>query len=66
MKKFVAILTALMFALSLGVAVAQEKAPAPAEKKEMKKEKKAKKAKKEKKEKKAEAPAAPAAAPATK
>ena len=64
MKKFVAILTALMFALSLGVAVAQEKAPAAGEKmekKEMKKEKKAKKAKKEKKEKKAEAPAAPAA-----
>jgi preprotein translocase subunit SecG len=62
MKKFVAILTALMFALSLGVAVAQEKAPAPTEKmdkKEMKKEKK-KKAKKEKKDKKAEAPAAPA------
>ncbi len=31
MKKFVAILTALMFALSLGVAVAQEKAPAGGE-----------------------------------
>lgn len=66
MKKFVAILTALMFALSLGAAVAQEKAPAPAEKKEMKKEKKAKKAKKEKKEKAAEAPAAAPAAPAAK
>jgi preprotein translocase subunit SecG len=60
MKKFVAILTALMFALSLSlVAVAQEKAQAPAEKKEMKKDKKAKKAKKEKKDKKADAPAAP-------
>jgi preprotein translocase subunit SecG len=63
MKKFVAILTALMFALSLGVAVAEEKAPAPAEKKEMKK---AKKAKKEKKEKAAEAPAATPAVPAAK
>ena len=64
MKKFVAILTALMFALSLGVAVAQEKAPAAGDAKKeapVKKEKKAKKAKKEKKEKAAEAPAAPAA-----
>ncbi len=59
MKKFVAILTALMFALSLSVAVAEEGKPAPdKEKKEMtKKEKKAKK-KKDKKDKKAETPAA--------
>ncbi len=64
MKKFVAILTALMFALSLGVAVAEEGKPAPTEKmekKDMKKEKKAKKKKAKKEEKKAEAPAAPAA-----
>jgi preprotein translocase subunit SecG len=62
MKKFVAILTALMFALSLGVAVAEEKAPAAGEAKKEAPVKKEKKAKKAKKEKKAEAPAAVPAA----
>ncbi len=73
MKKIVALFTAVMFALTLGVAFAQEKAPAPmpekkAEekapaKKEKKSHKEKKKAQKEKKaEKKEEAPmAAPAA-----
>jgi len=57
MKKIVAILTAMAFALTLGVAFAEDQ-PAPAggdqkmEKKEMKKKKKAAKKKSHKKEKK--------------
>jgi preprotein translocase subunit SecG len=53
MKKIIALFTAVVFALSLGVAFAQEKAatPAPAEKKAEEKAapKKEKKSKKEKK-----------------
>jgi preprotein translocase subunit SecG len=71
MKKIIALFTAVMFALTLGVAFAQEKAApmpekkaeekAPAKKKSHKEKKKEKKAKKAE-EKKAEAPmAAPAA-----
>ena len=73
MKKLIAFFTAMAFVLTLGVAFAQETAPAPAPekkeeaapKKKSHKEKKAekKKKKKEKKEaaKKEEAPMAPAA-----
>jgi hypothetical protein len=72
MKKIVALFTAVLFALSLGVAFAQETAaPAPAPEKKaeapMHKTKKAKKAKKAHKAKKAEKKAeAPAAAPEAK
>ena len=71
MKKIVALFTAMMFAMTLGVAFAQDQAAPAAEKKAeapVKKEKKAKKVKKvrkakkekkaKKKEEKAEAPAA--------
>ena len=71
MKKIVALFTAVMFSLTLGVAFAQTAAPAPEKKAEekapAKKEKKAKKDKKAKKEKKEKKAAdAPAAAPAAK
>jgi preprotein translocase subunit SecG len=63
MKKMIAILTAVAFALSLGVAFAQEaKAPAEPAKKEAPAKKKA--AKKAKKHKKAAKEATPAPAPA--
>ncbi len=68
MKKIIALFTAMAFALTLGVAFAEEKAPAPetkapaaAEKAPAKTKKSAKKAKHVKKHKKEEA-----AAPATK
>ncbi|HTP05733.1 MAG TPA: hypothetical protein VMM54_11345 [Nitrospirota bacterium] len=70
MKKIVALFTAMAFALTLGVAFAEEKAPAAPEKApattekapaKTNKTKKAKHTKKHKKE-----AAAPAAAPATK
>jgi hypothetical protein len=70
MKKIVALFTAMAFALTLGVAFAEEKAPAASEKApattekapaKANKTKKAKHSKKHKKE-----AAAPAAAPATK
>ncbi len=71
MKKLIALFTAVVFALTLGVAFAQETTPAAGEKapaaekapaKAKKKAKKAKKAKKEAKKEaaKEEAPAAPA------
>ncbi len=68
MKKLIAILTAVAFALSLGVAFAQEaKAPAePMKKEEKAPAKKKKAAKKEKKHKKAAKEEAPAAAPEAK
>ena len=71
MKKIIALFTAVAFALTLGVAFAQEQAPAAAAKtpatteKAPAKAKKAKKAKHVKKHKK-EAAAPEAAAPATK
>ena len=72
MKKIIALFTAMAFALTLGVAFAQETTPAPAPEKKMEEKAPAKKkaAKKEKKKKKKAAkkeeaaPAAPAAAPA--
>ncbi len=68
MKKIVALFTALAFALTLGVAFAEEKAPAPETKAPAAAEKapaKTHKAKKHVKKHKKEA-AAPSAAPATK
>ncbi len=68
MKKIVALFTALAFALTLGVAFAEEKAPAPSTKAPAAAEKapaKTHKAKKHVKKHKKEA-AAPSAAPATK
>jgi hypothetical protein len=79
MKKIIALFTAVMFAMTLGVAFAQEKAAAPAptekkaedtkkaDKKAKKDKKKAdKKAKKDKKVAEEKKAAAPAAAPAAK
>jgi hypothetical protein len=75
MKKIIALFTALAFAMTLGVAFAQEKAPAPAPEKKMeepapakkkshkekKADKKKKKAEKKSEKKEAAAPAEPAA-----
>jgi hypothetical protein len=67
MKKIIALFTAMAFALTLGVAFAEEKAPAPVEKAPAteKAPAKAKKAKKAKHVKKQKHEAAPATAGAT-
>ena len=57
MKKIVALFTAVMFALTLGVAFAQEKAATPAPEKKAEEKAPAKKEKKAKKGKKADKPA---------